>query len=348
MSDLSALGKKLSFLSSNDPFSNPFDDEPTSVIQPITTKSSKKDNENKEKPKKKKKDKFARLMSESNSFLDQYSSDLIDEFDEYIETGFLEDEDVTLRNSLVGMGRKYARDTKSTAETSELTKAFSANEKILSQLLDEIKDDKSRIQKDIDSMRVMRTKNYKTLAELVETKSTYQNTALSIVKELNNIKKTQFDLQLKMKKNKEDEGDGLGSTNKAIQQLFSIGRGNIMSSLGGYEGVSGANDYSIDGDTEYVSSISSGYDDDLIQKKYFNDDSESEGDKFLKYEGMGVEYILLIDEDDNKQIIAEDRDGNIIPDYPTPKNIDELTFDINESIGTATDNLYRNYKLRRI
>lgn len=347
MSDLNSLGKKLSFLSSENSFENPFDNDiAPEEIKPISFKHE-KSKEEKVSSKKKKKDKFSKIMQDSDEFLNKYASNLIDDFDSYMENSFADDEDINLKNSLIGLGRKYARDTSVTAETSEITKAFSGNEKLLSTLLDEIDNDKARLQKDIDSLRMMRTKNFKVLSEMVDTKSQYQNTALSVIKELNNMKKSQFDLQLKMNKKKDDEeGDGSLGTSKAIQQLFGIGRNNIMSSIGGYEAVSGA---ILDDDSTGVSSrVYDDIDDELIQKKYFNSDSETDGDKFLKYEDLDVEYVLLIDDDNNKTVIAEDRDGNIIHDYPMPSNVDELNFEINETLGIASDELHRKYKVRRI
>lgn len=339
MEENNSLSKKLSFLSSGSFDNNPFDDDTPSPGLELES-SQKKSKETDEIPQRKK-DKFKKLMEESGEFLDKYADDIIYEFDNYIEKSFVEDEDVNLRNSLIGLGRKYARTTQTDAETSEVTKAFSANEKALSDLYDDIQKDKVSLQKDIDAMRVMRTKNFKTLSDLVTAKSTYHNTALSVIKELNSIKKAQFDIQFKTKKKDDDDTGGSEyAANKAIQNLFGIGRDNILGSVGGYEGASGAGD---------ESSVST-YDDEFIQSKYFNKDdmSESDGDKFLKYEDMGVEYVLLIDDNNHKEVIAEDAEGNIVPDYPMPTNLDELNFDLSGNSGFATDDLHRKYKVRHV
>ena len=91
-------------------------------------------------------------------------------------------------------------------------------------------------------------------------------------------------------------------------------------------------------------------DDEEIQRRYFRrDDSygESDGDKFLKYEDRGVEYVLEVDSDNKVLgVHAEDRDGILIPDYPLPSNINELTFDIDPVAKRATDTMHRNYKLQ--
>ena len=331
-------------------FENPFTDAPDNVayIPSKTSKSSMSDEDREYRPKKAKKDKFSELMSKGNEMFDRYmDDDLIDDFDGFVDRFMLDDEDDELRRNLLRYGRKYARETKVSGESSEITKAYSESEKLLSDLLDEINEDKKLVQNDINNMRMMRTRNYKALSDLIESKAQFHNTALSAIKEMNSMKKAQFELQMKVDKSKKEEmGDDGSSSNRAIQQLFGIGRDNIMGSLGGYEGVSGALDAG-----SYDDSYSSIDEDEAIQRKYFqNDDDlgESDGDKFLKYEGRGVHYILLYDDDGNREIIAEDKEGNIVPDYPLPSNPDDLDFNISESTGTATDNLANNYELRHM
>jgi len=294
----------------------------------------------------KKKDKFARIIERGSSFVDQFAEDeLTYDFDGYLSGYLLDDEDAIMKNNLVTLGRKYARDTRTSAESSEVTKAYFVQEKALEALLNEIEKDKASLQKDIDGMRVCRSRNFKTMGELISTKAQYHNMALGVIKEKNAITKVQFDLQMKKQKDKDAEGSNDATASRAIQQLFGMGRNNIMSGVGGYEGVSGAitEGAAIESQDDY------GIDDDaMIQQRYFNnDDNESDGDKFLRYENMGVEYILLWDkETNNKEVLAEDKDGNLIPDYPMPNNIETLNFDISESTGTATDDLHRTYRLR--
>ena len=298
------------------------------------------------KKKDKKKDKFSRIIEKGSNLVEQLADDeLVYDFDNYIASYLLDDEDAMLKNSLISLGRKYARDTKTTGESSEIAKAYIIQEKALEDLLTEIEKDKLHIQKDIDQMRVTRSRNYKTLSELVGAKGQYHNIALSIIKEKNAITKTQFDLQAKSNKQKQEDNNNDAASSRAIQNLFGVGRNNIMSSVGGYGGVSGA---TMDDDSGFSDDLGFG-DDDVIQQHYFanNNETETDGDKFLKYEGMGVEYVLLWDRDSNtKDVFAEDRDGNLIPDYPMPSNISALHFDISESTGSATDDLHRPYKLR--
>ena len=91
--------------------------------------------------------------------------------------------------------------------------------------------------------------------------------------------------------------------------------------------------------------------DDEIEQTYFSDEPEetTDGDKFLEYEGKGVEYTLLVDDDNSPiEVVAKDRDGNIVPDYPMPTNVDQLQFNINMTTQSAEDELHRKYKVERI
>ena len=300
--------------------------------------------------KKSKKDDFDDIINRGKDLIDDImDDDIVDDFDGYLDGYMLDDEDAELRQNLLRYGRKYTRDTKVSGESSEISKSYSETEKLLSNLLKEIESDKESVQKDITNMRMMRTRNYKTLAELIEVNSQLHNTELSVIKEMNSMKKSQFELQMKVDKSKKEEAADDSAANRAIQQLFGVGRSNLLGDGdgGGYASISGseeAGSYNSN-DNDY------GYDEDeIIQKKYFSNDDyeETDGDKFLKYEGMGVHYILLYDDNNYREIIAEDRDGNIIPDYPLPSNPNNLDFEISESTGTATDNLSNQYELRKI
>lgn len=349
MADRSELSKNLAKFAQGPDFDDPFSMPARPSLSSIkaTVDESIASQESKT-GKKKKKNKIQRLIDESTEYLSRYPDDIVNDFDTYLDRRFVDEEDSALKNSLIGMGRKYARDTQSTAEASEIIKIFSANEKRLDVLLTEVREDKKLVQKDLDGMRSMRTRNFKTLSELVASKTQAHNTELSVIKELNRMKKDQLDLQSKASKATADAGgDGVADTSRAIQQLFGLGRGNLISSVGGYEGVSGA--ISEDDVAYYENSPS----DEVIQRAHFNNDDddriESDGDKFLRYEKSGVGYILLVDSiDGSKQVIAEDSQGNYIGDYPMPSNIDQLTFDINPRMMTATDDLHREYTVRYI
>ena len=82
-----------------------------------------------------------------------------DEFDDFLddESLFSAEEDAEMRNNLISLGRKYARDSSVSKESSEITKTFADSEKRLKALYEELDKDKSSLQKDID--RINEVKN---------------------------------------------------------------------------------------------------------------------------------------------------------------------------------------------
>ena len=278
------------------------------------------------------------------------SASMIDEFESFLDDDsmFDSEESDELRNGLVSMGRKYARDTGISSENSEITKTFSDSEKKLKSLYDEISKDKVNIQKDIDQLRSLtRGKNYKALSDLSSAKTSFHTTQLQAIKEMNAIKKAQFEMRMKERAAKmASGGDGSEdiSTN-TIRSLFGAGRNDIVNAAGGYSKVSGAIGSTIS------DSFQSDLSDEEIEEKYFANepDEVTDGDKFLEYEGQGVEYTLLVDDDNSPiEVVAKDRDGNVIPDYPMPSNVDQLQFNINMTTQSAEDELHRKYRVEKV
>ena len=278
------------------------------------------------------------------------SADMIDEFESFLDDNsmFDSEESDELRNGLVSMGRKYARDTGISSDNSEIAKAFSSSEKRLNDLLTEISRDKLNIQKDIDQLRSMtRGKNFKALSDLNSAKTSFHTTQLQAIKELNAIKKAEFDMRMKERAAKMASGGDASSdiSTTTIRSLFGAGRNDIVNAAGGYSKVSGAIGNTI-GEI-YNTDMT----DDEIEDKYFADEKEEEtdGDKFLEYEGRGVEYTLLVDDDNSPiEVVAKDRDGNVIPDYPMPSNVDQLQFNINMTTQSAEDELHRKYRVEKV
>ena len=278
------------------------------------------------------------------------SASMIDEFESFLDDDsmFDSEESDELRNGLVSMGRKYARDTGISSENSEITKTFSDSEKKLKSLYDEISKDKVNIQKDIDQLRSLtRGKNYKALSDLNSAKTSFHTTQLQAIKEMNAIKKAQFEMRMKERAAKmASGGDGSEdiSTN-TIRSLFGAGRNDIVNAAGGYSKVSGAIGSTIS------DSFQSDLSDEEIEEKYFANepDEVTDGDKFLEYEGQGVEYTLLVDDDNSPiEVVAKDREGHVIPDYPMPSNVDQLQFNINMTTQSAEDELHRKYRVEKV
>ena len=269
------------------------------------------------------------------------------DFDEFLDDSdrFAAEENAEMRTNLLSLGRKYARDSASSKESSEITKAYADTERRLLDLFQEVANDKTAIQRDIDRMRTPGRAG-KIFSDMIAAKNSYHSTQLSILKELNAIKKNVFDLRAKEQARKDQEAQASNDLSaNTLQAIFSSSRNSVVSSIGGYGSLSGSAD-----DSE-TPSFDDSYeeDDETIQKKYFgkNPREETDGDKWLKYEGRGIEYVAILDDHNKVQrIIAEDRDGNEIPDYPLPSRVDQLSFDIDKVSMSATDNLHRNYKIR--
>lgn len=308
-----------------------FDDEPGERLR-------------EQKKAKKKKSVRERLLDGTQALSTNLQDHFADELDFFLENEFDDEEDAALSNQLIGFGRKYARDTAISAESSEIIKAFSVNERRLNEMIKDIDKDKDDLGEILSRMRNKYSTNYKALAELLEVKNQSYNAKLAMVKELNAIKKTQFELRFKENAQKKNDAEATGADSASLfKSLFSIGRGDMIDSVGGYESISGAlRQNEVDYETEFI--------DDSPDPSTTFVDTSSDGENFLKYEGQGVHWVLLISKDDNGDevydVIAEDRDGNVVPDYPIPSKINELEMDINPNTMEATDNLKRVYIVR--
>lgn len=316
----------LKFLADEDNFGNPF----KSKVEP---KRPMKEMEFKKTPKKKKLNEFIEETKDALYDEDDYDvfDDVINDIDEF-------DEDNDLRNSLLSMGRKYARDYSASGESNEVTKAFAPQEAHLTDLLAAVSRETARLEDDINEMRKMRSRNYGKISELVEVKGSLYNNQLQILKELNSIKKTQFDIKNKIKETTSD-GDSYAAQS-VVQSIFGLGHDTLLAGVGGRDGSSGA----------YDSAADASYDNDEAYEEIIGAsvDDDSDGAKFLKYEDRGAHYILEETEDGHRRVYAEDRDGNVIDDYPVPKDVDELRFEINQKNNTAIDQLQRKYEYRYI
>lgn len=338
-----SLSKSLSeFLSSDNSFDDPYKESSDVNSRKEFIKQQKSQ---KKEQKKEKKNHFESIIEEVEEFVSVSEEDeLIEDFDTYIQDFFLEDEDDNFRNELIKRGRQYTRSTSISKESSEIQKLYAGNEQRIEELLKEVAQDSEAVQKDINYMRSARSRNYKVLAELIGERRSYHDTTLSAIKELNAMHKAKVELQLKIdKEHKDESGDNDLVANRAIQNLFSMGRDSLV---GSYADVSGSSEAGVK--KEYGNQLD---EDELIHNKYFKDDDdvpETDGDKFLKYEDLGVELILEYDETGPIRIVAEDRNGNELPDYPTIEITDDLSFTISENTGTATDNLSQKYKLRKL
>jgi hypothetical protein len=253
----------------------------------------------------------------------------------------MEDEDVNMRNHPSRMGRKYAvKGMEEATESSEVNRAFIKQEQALEALMDEMDAGAAALDRDIEQLRMSRTKSFKALSDMAAVRASLYNSKLSVIKEMSNITKTKYDINIKLKKdsNAESADTGMAAT-QAVQRLLSIGRQNLMA---------GEEEYVSMGDSPADAHFDDGRAETALHLAADIPPAETDGDKFIEHEGEGVEYVVDINsEDDSKMIYAVNKDGKIVEDYPMPSNQDQLSFSLNELAGEATDQLQRRYRLRR-
>ena len=183
-------------------------------------------------------------------------------------------------------------------------------------------------------MRVSRSRNFKAMSDLISAQSSLYSTKLSAIKEQNNIKKTVADLKLKMEAKNSAQEDASLSASMAIQQLFSGGPNTVT-----------VNSDEITNSTDNSNNVGS-IDDDAQIHQIFGDETPSEGDIYLQYEGRNIQIHCVVDNDTgSKRLVAKDDQGVEIPNYPLPSHVEDLSFTIHDDLGTVTDNLGRDYIL---
>lgn len=263
-------------------------------------------------------------------------------FDDLIEDAFRDDEDVQFRNSLIAMGRKYAiKGMEEETESSEVNRSFVKQEQYIEMAIEELNRDAAAIQRDLEMLRMSRTRSYKALSDLASAKTSNITAKLGAIKQLTDIQKAKYDISMKLKRERDGSGgnDSGYAATQAVQKLLGIGRANLL----------GADEYELTTSIEEPGNAD--YDDgrpeSAIQRTLDIPEAVTDGDKFIQYENDGVEYVLDVDRDtEHKQIYAINKNGDVVPDYPMPSNPDQLQFSVNEVIGEATDQLQRRYRLR--
>ena len=323
MSSLDEKFKKLASIQSS--LHNPFEDD-------VKPRHCKFNDESKAK-KKKNPYEFKGLSSATEKFVKEGNTEMDDFFDGLLPI----DENATAMSSIVSLGRKYARSHDATEEDSEIDRAFAPQELKLNELFNEVTQDTLAVDKDLTELRMMHSgRNYQRMTELISAKSQLHNTRLSILKEMSSIKKNILDAKSKTNKNGDMNDPNMMSGN-IIQSIFGLGHDTLLESVGGREGT----DAYVD---EYDDPVqgSDEYGDAMCSASGINN-TETDGDKFLKYEKSDVKIVLQESDDGTRKVFARDGEGNIVDDYPLPSDIDSLTFEINPRTGTATDQLQRKY-----
>lgn len=287
---------------------------------------------------------------------DKRADDDYDEkFDSLIEGTFESSEDATFRNSLIAMGRKYAVEgaRNQSKAASQVAQSFARQETAISGLIEEYVRTTSDVQQDLEMLRGTRSRNFKALADLVSAKASLLSGRLSAIKELDAIAAKKHELEIKIENARKEDGSGNSAeAQRVIQQLFAVGRGNYVAiDSPGDSGATEEEYLETHGD---ASPGGADYNDGSIETAIHDaiepetTDHSGDGDKFIEHEYDGMEYVLDIGEDGTeRQIYAINNKGEVVPDYPLPSDPGSLSFDINDRMGTATDQLQRQYRVRK-
>lgn len=288
------------------------------------------------------------FLEEIHSQLDSISEDLGfgETFDDLIDLVSESDEDLQLKNSMLSLGKKYNRehiiddaDTRNAVE-----KAFSPQERKLKDLSTEFEKDVKEIDEIIFNMKASRTRNTKTMTELMEQRTAARKEVVNIQKILNDVQKTKFDIAAKQQKNETGNEDAFANANLAVQQLLHTGRQSLIDSVGGREGSSGA--YTDDEDDPYNALNDTFSVEEMAIDAEDDYENANEGDLFIKYENSFDHYQLTVRQDGSYgKVLAIDKDGDVIPDYPVPEDTSDLRFKVDNESAIASDQLNRRYHL---
>ena len=275
--------------------------------------------------------------------------DFGESFDDFIDLLSDSDEDLTLKNSLMTMGKKYNREhmIEDDDTRNAIDKAFEPYERELKDLKTGVMSDIKEIDDMIFKMKSTRGTSTKMMADLMESRNSARNTMLSAINKSVDIQKAKFDIANKQKKTEDMGNDAVSSANLAVQQLLQQSSSGILDSVGGREGSSGA---FFDDEDPYDALLSDpGYNLADIAADREEPEYDEEGDLFIKYENDFDHLELGIRDDGSYSgIRAIDKDGHVLPEYPVPDKIHELRFKIDSETRIASDQMNRRYQVRYV
>lgn len=239
-------------------------------------------------------------------------------------------------------------------DENEFKKEFAEELTMLYDLLDDANKFSKKLSKKYDSIDGSKAKGTsKYLNDLIASVLTSNTNKLQIIKEITNLKKTIQELKIKADGKKGNISDGDGSLESQANDFFSnimgVGRNNFLAALNGDpDSQLSSSDYSSDNDIEYVNSLPEAQEElhERINERLMNESSRSaEGDKYIIYENLQPELVIMYNVMDNSwDMIAVDKDGQRIIDYPVPskKELGKMKFSSDHKF--ATDAYGRSYK----
>ena len=234
-------------------------------------------------------------------------------------------------------------------------KEFAEELAMLYDLLDESNKFSKKLTKKYDNMEGSKAKGTsKYMNDLIESILMSNTNKLQIIKEINSLKKNIQELKIKADgKYAKMGGDGSleDDANSFFQNIMGVGRNAFVSALNGDPDIHFSNpEYSSDEDIEYVNSVPDAQDalhemiNDRLENEGFN--RSADADKYIIYENLKPELMIMYSVLDNTwEIIAVDKDGQRIIDYPVPtkKDLGKMKFSADKRF--ATDAYGRSYKV---
>ena len=240
-------------------------------------------------------------------------------------------------------------------DENEFKKEFAEELTMLYDLLDDANKFSKKLNKKYDSIDGSKAKGTsKYLNDLIASVLTSNTNKLQIIKEITNLKKTIQELKIKADgKYAKAGGDGTleDQTNSFFSNIMNVGRNNFVSALNGDPDIHFMNpDYSNDDDIEYANSLPDAQDaiHEMINERLSNEGNgrSIEAEKYIIYENLKPELVIMYSVLDNSwEMIAQDKDGQRIIDYPVPtkKELGKMKFSSDRKF--ATDSYGRSYKV---
>ena len=238
-------------------------------------------------------------------------------------------------------------------DENEFKKEFAEELTMLYDLLDDANKFNKKLIKKYDSIDGSKAKGTsKYLNDLIASVLTSNTNKLQIIKEITNLKKTIQELKIKSdgKYAKMENGSLESQANDFFSNIMSVGRNNFISALNGDEMQFMDTEYSSDTDIEYANTLPDVQEEihDRINERLMNEDSlrSTEAEKYIIYENLQPEYKILRSAMDNSwEVIAVDKDGHRIHDYPVPSKKDLGRMKFSADGNFATDAYGRSYKV---
>lgn len=240
-------------------------------------------------------------------------------------------------------------------DENEYKKEFAEELTMLYDLLDDANKFSKKLNKKYDSIDGSKAKGTsKYLNDLIASVLTSNTNKLQIIKEITNLKKTIQELKIKADgKYAKAGGDGSleDQTNSFFSNIMNVGRNNFVSALNGDPDTHFMNpEYSNDDDIEYANSLPDAQDaiHEMINERLSNEGNgrSVEAEKYIIYENLKPELVIMYSVLDNSwEMIAQDKDGQRIIDYPVPtkKELGKMKFSTDRKF--ATDSYGRSYKV---